>query len=114
MAQNHETDWKRAAPRWLLISLVGLFGAISIRSEWTWRNGINDHIVQSAGGYSRLSSVEQEQIHIRNRMDTLTDELRSMRKDQLENYRWQAERVGAKSRAEEIQAQLDRLEGQRP
>ena len=93
----------------VLVGLLVLAGGGWFYYEVHWRSSVEAHIAKSQDGYSRLHALESEVGSVKGDIGGLKGEVRDMRKDQLEFYRWQAERVGDTVRARALNEKLGRV-----
>ena len=79
-----EPTWQKAAPRWVLVLGLTVFGAIALGSERQWRKGVNEHLSGAPLTLRRVGLIEEE--------------VRRMKCDgydqQIDNLRYQAWEVG--------------------
>ena len=81
---------------------LGIVGGGAVGREW--KTTVDRHIEASAGGYQRIGDLER-------RVGTVETEIRDMRRDQLEQWRWQAQRVADRDRVQALERRLRELEG---
>jgi hypothetical protein len=88
------------------------FNAVSdlpMRYTPRWHEEVSAHMKEADGGFVRLGAVESEVGSLRASVKELRLEFGEMRRDQLEFYRWQADRAGDQRRAQALAQRLKQV-----
>jgi len=97
------TSWQHRAPRWVLVTLLALVGGAVVAQEGLWR-------LEMTSAPSRLSSVEARVASIEESQKKTDEQINDMRRDQLDFYRWMAERSGDRAKAKQMESRLQELD----
>lgn len=94
-----------------MLAVLALGGLIAVGQQaYAWKGSVDTHVKGSEVALQRLTAVEtQVQTNVRD-IASFGTELRAIRLDQLSYYRWMAEQVGDRAKAQEFETKLKLLE----
>lgn len=79
---------------------------VPIRYPAAWKVAVDQRLERTDDDHARLGAVVQDVDSLKGAVNRVHSELKDVRADQLEFYRWQAERAGDRPRARRLSAML--------